>query len=104
MDFIYFSFIFNSKNGEYQMNCECEESFMTLPDVPLLLSTVDFSLEGDINQNPNDHETFPSESKIRIDFTWNNLWLIWMKLPILHQYTVFLLTAWINDPFLARKW
>lgn len=36
---------------------------MTLPDVHLLLSTADFFLEGDINQNPNDHETFLSESE-----------------------------------------
>lgn len=63
MDFIYFGFIFSSKNGEYQMYCECNESFMTLPDVHLLLSTADFSLEEDINQNPNDHETFLSESE-----------------------------------------
>lgn len=55
MDFIHFGFIFSSKNGEYQMYCKCNESFMTLPDVHLLLSTADFFLEGDIKQNPNDH-------------------------------------------------
>lgn len=63
MDFIYFGFIFSSKNGEYQMNCECDESFITLPDVHLLLYTADFSLQGHINQNTNDHETFLSESE-----------------------------------------
>lgn len=63
MDFIYYGFIFRFKNGEYQMNCECNESFMVLPDVHLLLSTADFSLEEDINQNTNDHETFLSESE-----------------------------------------
>lgn len=61
MDLIYFGFIFNSKNGEYHMNFEGDESF--LPDVHLLLSTADFSLEEDINHNPNDHDTFLSESE-----------------------------------------
>lgn len=45
------------------MNCKCDESFMMLPDVHLLLSMADFSLEEDINQNTNDHETFLSESE-----------------------------------------
>lgn len=45
------------------MNCECNESFMVLPDVHLLLSTADFSLEEDTNQNTNYHETFLSESE-----------------------------------------
>lgn len=49
------------------MNCECNESFMVLPDVHLLLSTADFSLEEDINQNTNDHEIFLSESE---DYNW----------------------------------
>lgn len=39
------------------------ESFITLPDVHLLLSTADSSLQGHINQNTNDHETFLSESE-----------------------------------------
>lgn len=63
MDFIYFGYIFSSKNGEYQMNCECDESFITLPDVHLLLYMADSSLQGHINQNTNDHETFLSEGE-----------------------------------------
>lgn len=38
-------------------------SLKTLPDVHLLLSTAEFSLEGDIIQNPNDHKTFLSEKE-----------------------------------------
>lgn len=46
-----------------KMNCECDESFITLPDVHLLLSMADSSLQGHINHNTNDHETFLSESE-----------------------------------------
>lgn len=47
-----FSFSFKKqsfKNGEYDIKYECEEYFMSLRDVSLLLTTAGYSLERAIN-------------------------------------------------------